>query len=137
MRNACLLSLVLIGLGAASVHADDEMLWESGNAFVRFCSVIDKPSNNQAEVAQGAVCATYVRGLSDCIALEAAFLSAEDKTNAGKPYCSQETSGVEEGQKVRILLKYIRNNPEKAHLPAPILFTYAMREAFPACPKQQ
>jgi hypothetical protein len=38
---------------------------------------------------------------------------------------------------VRILLKYIRDNPEKAHQPVGALFMFAMREAFPPCPEKR
>jgi Rap1a immunity proteins len=50
----------------------------------------------------------------------------------GSPYCVG--GDVDNEQELRIILKYLRENPAKDHLPVSTLFLAAMREVFP-CPK--
>jgi hypothetical protein len=121
-----------------SVEAENEDLSDSGNAFVRFCSLVDKSSKERTDVEdiQIAACASYVLGLNQGIQSEIAFLRVERKDKIPSPYCSSDYSGKEQGQVVRILLKYIRNNPENADSPTAVLFQLAMREAFPPCPSK-
>jgi hypothetical protein len=82
------------------------------------------------------VCAAYLMGLSEGIAIESTF-GASGGGKAPIPYCLADTYEVEQGQKVRILLKYIRNNPEKAHMVTAGLFINAMGDAFPPCPARK
>jgi hypothetical protein len=121
-----LLLLVAASLAVLPVEAADEGFWTSGNAFVRYCSSIDKDSRDSVEMQQKATCASYVMGLDDGAFLRVAGLPDIE------PYCYKGgTEGLEQGQIVRILLKYIRNNPEKADQIVPALFLSAMRQAFP------
>jgi hypothetical protein len=140
VRNAFSLLLLVVAVCLAPAAAQDEMLWDSGNAFVRFCSSMDKPSKEGtgAENLQNAVCASYVSGLDDGVQLELSVFRVESKAKITGKYCySGGIEGIEQGQIVRILLKYIRNNPEKAHDPVPVLFLLAMQEAFPPCPEKK
>jgi Ssp1 endopeptidase immunity protein Rap1a len=134
-----LLLVVLIGcLSALPVRAEN--LSDSGNAFVRRCSSIDKPAGEltDLESLHTAACATYVMGLDDGIETELALLRIERKTEVAGPYCYHGgIEGLEQGQIVRILLKYIRNNQEKADAPVPILFVWAMQKAFPPCSERK
>lgn len=61
--------------------------------------------------------------------MESALESAGKGTPA--PFCV--SPEAENGQLVRITLKYIRKNPELSHLPTVVLLLDAMKEAF-RCP---
>jgi hypothetical protein len=135
--GALLLVVVATYLSASTAQPDhdDKTLMDSGNAFVRLCSSMEKldADKEMAEFERVQVmgCAAYVQGLSDGMVFESGFME-NGKIKAPLPYCLAE--GVEVGQKVRITLKYIRDNPAKAHLPTRVLFFYAMGQAFPPCP---
>jgi hypothetical protein len=105
----------------------------SGNAFVRLCSAVEKDDNTQLESAHSIGCLGYVAGFVDGVNLQTSF--AEHKTNqkVPKPFCRPES--VEHGQLVSIVLKYIRNHPEDAHLPTGILIIPALGKAYP-CPSK-
>jgi hypothetical protein len=61
-----------------------------------------------------------------------------DPTKSSPPFvCEKKTDELEQGRTVKILLKYIRNNPETANQPVGALFMFAMREAFPPCPERK
>jgi hypothetical protein len=140
MRSACLIFVALIGLRATPIPAENETLMDSGNAFDRACSSMatkSKEEMSEIELLHAMACTSYVKGLSDGINLELGLLDAEGKTQVPEPYCSKGTDGIEQVQKVRVVLKYIRNNPEKAHLPTSVLFAFAMHEAFPPCPDKK
>jgi hypothetical protein len=86
-------------------------------------------SNQKMEGAvQDIVCTSYVAGLRDGVASEVAFAESENKS-VPKLFCL--SAGVENGQLVRIALKYIKAHPEWAHLPTSVLLTKAWEEAFP------
>ncbi len=141
MRSACLQLLVLAAAGLAAVPVAaqrDEMLYDSGNAFVRACSSVSKASKEttDAEDTLNVGCIAYVRGLSDGIKAERYRVIVLDRTKTSEPFfCEKKVDELEGGQAVRILLKYIRNNPETANNPVGALFMFAMREAFPPCPE--
>jgi hypothetical protein len=50
------------------------------------------------------------------------------------PFCVPDAA--DDGQIVRITLKYIRNNPEEAHKMTAVLIVEGLREAFP-CPRKK
>jgi Rap1a immunity proteins len=134
MRSACLLLLVMMCLATVPVQTEDkpEFPGDSGNAFIRLCSAVDKPFKELTELEQGhaVACLGYVSGLADGIWLELDLLRTDGSPQHG-PYC--ESGGVEQGQRVRVLMKYIQDNPAKAHLRTSALFGLAMKKAFP-CP---
>jgi hypothetical protein len=63
----------------------------------------------------------YVRGLDDGITL------------LDTDYCASD--GLTNGQLEKILLKFIKDNPAKAHFATVVLFMGAVEAAFP-CPKK-
>jgi hypothetical protein len=65
-------------------------------------------------------CYAYVHGFDEGVGLVSTA-----------PYCAPQE--VANGQMVRILMKFIRDNPAKAHLSTGLLFLEAMKGAFP-CP---
>jgi hypothetical protein len=60
---------------------------------------------------------------------EVAFAHAMTNKEPPKPFCIPE--GAENGQMIRIVLRYIRNHPEEAHEHTPFLITEALRETWP------
>jgi hypothetical protein len=73
-----------------------------------------------AEVFAIRICFSYVRGLDDGMGVL--------RTPFCEPY-------VTNAQLMQILLKYIRDNPEKAHLRTAVLYLAAMEKAFPCTKK--
>lgn len=142
MRNCLVLLFIVVGTHLAAAPAtpagNDENLSDSGNAFVRTCSAIEANAatlDHSQQIAIGE-CVAYVMGLSEGIAMEGSYAEAKGG-KAATPYCLADTYEVEHGQKVRILLKYIRNNPEKAHMVTAGIFINAMGDAFPPCPQRK
>src|SRR6202035_3342212 len=116
MRTACLFLVALTCLAFVPAHSQDtEQLWDSGNAFLRMCHVTDKSSGEMtsSELCFANHCISYVNGLEDGIELEMDLSHGSDHQDLF-PYCV--SPGVTKGQPVRILLKYIRDNPAKAHM---------------------
>jgi hypothetical protein len=132
--------MVIVGTHLAAAPAtlagNDENLSDSGNAFVRTCSAIENPSTASTD-PRATVCAAYVIGLSEGIMIESSYGKSSSGEKAPTPYCLADTYEVEQGQKVRILLKYIRNNPETAHMITAGIFINAMGDAFPPCPQRK
>jgi hypothetical protein len=138
--GALLVVLIATCLSASPAEPghDDETLMDSGNAFVRLCSSIEKAEADKEmtgfEQLQTMGCAAYVEGLTDGMKFESSLVE-DGRIKAPTPYCLIE--GVTAGQKVRITLKYVRDNPAKAHLPTRVLFFDAMGQAFPPCPARK
>ena len=133
MRNLYLLLVVLLLLPAvpaqtAKTSGSQEYVWDSGNAFLNICGVdADKTFEEQtsAELHSTSSCLPYVRGLTDGIAVA---------TIEGiQPFCPPDS--VTNGQGEKILVKFIRDNPDRAHFATSVLYLYAMKKAFP-CPKK-
>lgn len=126
MRNACLLLLLVMAgwlFAVVPAAARDEMLYDSGNAFVRACSSLSKSKTTDVEDVLNVGCLAYVRGLSDGVKAERVRVIALDPTKRSESFfCEQQTDELEQGQTVKILLKYIQNNPETAHQPIGALF---------------
>jgi Rap1a immunity proteins len=119
MVLAMLLSLI------ARAQSATETLQESGNAFLRQCSAVEKDRDlNTADKAHQMSCAAYVSGFAEGVAF--ASDSLQPKTPV---YCPSE--GIEAGQLVRIVLKYIRDYPEAAHLRTVTLVGRSFKKAFP------
>ena len=141
MRNS--LVLLIITLTALIVVAvmqssgqENERFYNSGNAFARACSPVNKQTAEMSatEISEGVKCAVYVKGLFDGIQAERTRVQVTEPGRTTKAFfCEESFTETENGQVVRILLKYIKENPEKAHQPVSALFMFAMREAFPPC----
>lgn len=106
---------------------------ESGNALLRDCSVAEKEGRTSAEETRDVGCVMYVRGAMAGAAYEEGRVEGLYKHPVASSYCLPET-GVEADQLVRIVLKYVRDNPAKAHKLTIGLVMAAFREAFP-CPE--
>lgn len=113
-----------------SVHAQtSELPDESGNAFLRACSAIEKAEHTDLESLHVVSCLSYVKGFMDGVFWEAEFVKANTKQEMRKPFCRP--AGVENAQLVKVLLKYIRDNPEEAHQPTAVLIISALAKAYP------
>lgn len=136
MRNACLLLVALMCL-AVVCHAqgNTEQFWETGNGFLRICNSADKLSKDwtDSERSMAFACLTFLEGLRQGVILEI-DLSRSTGHGALFPFCVPEE--IEGGQEIRVLLKYLRDNPAKTHLRTAPLFAMAMKDAFP-CPEQK
>jgi hypothetical protein len=104
---------------------------ESGNGFVRRCASTEKDSSAMTDVERGyaAACLFYLNGFVTGVNYGTGFAEEKTKQRVPSPFCIPK--GVETGQLTKIVLKYIRNNPETAHLPTPRLITNALGEAYP------
>ena len=107
----------------------------SGNAFLRLCSVVEKNEIETNQEGQHVVaCVAYVEGVVQGVSAEVAFVRDVGGKEPLKPFCLPDN--VENGQIIRITLKYIRNHPEEAHQSTVILVVQALREAFPCQAKR-
>jgi Rap1a immunity proteins len=129
------LFVVLLLFVILTINAPAEDFTDSGNAFLRQCSVVEKTSERITlnEAAESTACATYIGGLEDGIILEQYVAETQLHTKVPMPYCTLD-AGLENQQVVRIVLKYIRENPATAHISTRMLFLIAMEKAFP-CPE--
>lgn len=127
-----LLSMILIVLsfGTEWAHSQAQEFPESsGNAFVRLCSAIDKEDRTSSDLSQVMACVGYVSGFENGVEFGADFVNYKAVKKIRKPFCRP--LAVENGQLVRVLLKYIRENPEKAHEPTSWLMMDAFGRTYP------
>jgi hypothetical protein len=103
----------------------------SGNAFVRVCSALDKNSDEQTRMdyVHTAACIGYLTGIIDGVSEEAAYSHAMTERVPPSPFCMPDDA--ENGQLIRIVLKYIGDHPEEAHKRTAFLISLALKQAFP------
>ncbi|MGA2903984.1 MAG: Rap1a/Tai family immunity protein [Candidatus Korobacteraceae bacterium] len=125
------LGLVLSCALTWSAHAANDYPGDSGNAFVRTCSGIDRGDKDKTNVdlQKEVACVGYISGLVDGVTAEIAFTQWEIHKNVPGPYCLPEE--VENGQLIRVVLKYVKDHPEKAHMRTGPLAVLAWQKAFP------
>jgi hypothetical protein len=140
MKTLWLIALLLLGV---PLFAQDQSAQvkenprTSGNAFVRVCSAIENEKKlNDHEFGQLMDCLGYVSGFTDGVEHEVLYTNVNAKTptqGAAVPFCIPDD--VEDGQLVRVVLKYIRDNPAEAHKRTPLLIMRAFGKAYP-CPNK-
>jgi Rap1a immunity proteins len=124
---------LLLSSGFARSQDAREFPSTSGNAFVRFCSAIEKGELTTREDLRNTVaCVAYVEGVVQGVNVEIAY----SKTTTGNEPNIPLPDTAENGQIVKVTLKYIRNHPEEAHKPTASLQLEALREAFPCHSKK-
>jgi|SRR5579872_1744554 len=106
---------------------------DSGNVFLRLCSAVEKGklSGDSGEALNTMACIGYVKGVMHGASLEHGVAEAQTNRTIPKPYC--DANDIENGQIVRIVLKYIRDNPADANKPTALLVMRALAKAYP-CP---
>jgi hypothetical protein len=133
-----LLVLVMLCYGMlVSAQEPVEAFYESGNAFVRFCTAADRVSDTKsstnADVQNALNCSLYVLGIVHAVEFEVAYSEKMTGKKPVQPFCVPDN--VENGQIVKVVLKYIRAHPEEAHRHAGLLAMLALGEAYPyPCP---
>jgi hypothetical protein len=121
MRSAFTLFLAaVIACSGPAAGQTKEHIWKSGNVFLSTCAIdADKTTGEltMAQLSATSDCIPYLRGLDDGARL------------VGAPYCAPDS--VTNGQSEEIVVKFIRDHPERAHLSTGTLFLAAMEKAFP------
>ena len=132
MKNLWLITLLFLICMPLSAQTKD-FPENSGNAFLRLCSVVDKDvAQLTADQAINLTsCLSYVRGFSDGEIMEWTYVQNVTKRDAPQPFCVP--VDAENSQLIRIVLKYIRDNPEEAHNITVVSILGAFVKAFP-CP---
>ena len=99
-------------------------------AGMRSCHCGDAPNSTspQSRFQQGE-CFGYAIGADDGVR------TAFDILNEAQPYCIPD--GVTNGQIVRILTKFIKDHPEKAHKQTRVLVIESLMDAFPCRAKKK
>lgn len=105
------------------IHATER----DGNKLLTDCSiainVMEDVSKEPTQITSTAYCLGHVRGADDMHNLYRAV-------SKSKPlYCMP--SGVTMGQMVRIIVKYLKENPEQLHEDGTMLIAAALRDAYP------
>jgi hypothetical protein len=77
------------------------------------------------------VCMGYVQGVVDAGDQEAFLLEADGRTIAGFRWCASDRANTK--QAVDIVVRYLRDNPQRRHLVAAGLVAEALSQAWP-CP---
>jgi Rap1a immunity proteins len=130
-----MLAAILTLLSSEIVCTQEKLEYPStsGNAYLRECSVIEKDLKDltQADMKYVFACLGYTEGVMDGAMAEAAVVlgPTDNSQNQLAPFCVP--SEADNGQLVRITLKYIRKHPEEAHKPGFVQIIRALREAFP------
>jgi Rap1a immunity proteins len=107
----------------------EEVLEESGNAFLRQCSVIEKDHDlTSADKSNQMVCAAYISGFVEGASAAITFSRSKGESPSSL-YCTD--SDTETGRLVKVVLKYIRSHPETADLRTFVLVTRAFQGAYP------
>jgi len=134
MKRLWLVTLLLFVLNSSLFARTVETLHTSGNAFLRVCSVVDKNDMEYLAADQKLAlmsCLNYVSGFTNGVDIEMQFVKNATKRNTHAPFCVPES--VKDIQIVRIVLKYIRDNPAAARRNTNSLIMFALGERYP-CP---
>jgi hypothetical protein len=133
MKNIWLLLFTVVVLSVPSLAQSEDGPEQSGNNFVRRCSAIDRDKVSQGlkedELVDVGFCLGYIGGIVNGFTAEWTYSEAYTKHKVPRPFCTPD--GIERGQVGKILLKFIRENPENAHEPTLLLLTKALRKAYP------
>lgn len=128
MARAMVLAMLLSVM--TNAQSATETLEVSGNAFVRQCSAVGKEHDlSTSDKANQMTCAAYVSGFAEGVAFVTDSVQSKVGQQVPPVYCPGE--GIEAGQLVKIVLKYIREHPEAAHLRTFILVGRSFQKAFP------
>jgi len=111
-----LMIVLLFSFGQARAELDGSLLLE-------FCEAYIKDASDAKTVVKANVCGGYVEGITE---IHTTFVG----WNELKPYwCSPDNMGTV--QLVRVVAKYLQENPEQLHFSASSIVATALRGAFP------
>jgi hypothetical protein len=101
----------------------------SANDFVRVCSVVEKGAKTLEDIRNGVACVAFVGGLEEGALTGVAYVKRMTFEKISYPFCLPVK--LTKTQTLSIVLKYIRNHPERAQEFTAFLFVDALHEAFP------
>jgi Ssp1 endopeptidase immunity protein Rap1a len=127
LKTALMIVFLCCGMFASAQTPD--LPDQSGNAFVRVCSAIEKDQHTDLETLHVLSCMSYVSGFVQGVFWEAEFVKTNTNKEMRKPFCRPKD--VENAQLVKVVLKYIRENPEEAHEPTAVLIISALAKVYP------
>lgn len=103
-----------------------------GSSLLKKCSlavrVFDGEKLSSLDALEGTFCVGYVSGVHDADFM-VQMLEDHEKVALMKHACPPSNASTD--QAVRIVVKYLRDNPERLHMPASVIVTDAVRSAFP------
>ena len=114
-----------IGSKSAAEQPD---IGRSGSNFLDICSAIDGEQNRDvfARVHNNATCLAWVEGFRDGFTVHDELLGVPEKD---RMVCVPR--GVTTVQIIRVMKKYIADNPDKAHRATRFIASVALARAFP------
>jgi len=126
-----LLSVVFLLISGSCVVAQDD--WKAdGSSLLKKCSlavrIFDGEKLSSTDAVDGGICTGYLRGSHDTDFM-VQMLEEHQKITLMKHACVPSNSSTE--QIVRIVVTYLRDNPERLNMPGSVLVTDAIRSAFP------
>lgn len=140
IRHLCtvFVLVLVVATGRVNAQATAMEISDSGSRYAEACSSIEKPSTqwNQIDALNVGICSAYMIGVRDGISL-LLFMGKESGISPQFQKGTEEDlgicipDGVETSQMIRVTLKYIRENPEQAHIPSAQLVLAASQRAFP------
>ena len=138
MRLLSILALLAVcfvcspGSDGQKLTAGQPDISRSGSNFLEACSSIDSEVNRSSvRIYNDAACLGWVEGFEDGFTVHDELLSVPEKD---RMVCIPR--GVSTIQIVRIIKKYIADNPEKAHRPTRYIASLALARAFPCKAKK-
>ena len=122
---------ILFGCPPASTGqksaAEQPDISKSGRDFLEVCSRIDSEGNRDAaRIQRDATCLGWIAGFTDGFLVYGELLSVPRRDRMA---CVPR--GVTTVQIVRVIKKYLANNPGKAHRPTRYIASIALAGAFP------
>jgi hypothetical protein len=114
------------GVGSKSA-AEQQDISRSGSKFLEICSDIDsQPNGDSVRIHNHATCLGWVEGFADGFTVHDELLGVPEKD---RMVCmSREVTAV---QTIRVIKKYIADNPDKAHRATRYVASLALAHAFP------
>jgi hypothetical protein len=113
----------------AQVLNADQQFYDSGIAFLRVCSAVNRVQQSASDIADARACESYVVGLADGIAIEHIWSKSHgDKTTAAS---CVEFENVPPPALVRAVLQYIGENPDRKRFRASIAVEEVLHKKFP------
>ncbi len=133
MRLLSILALLAVcfigssGSDGPKSTAEQPDISRSGSNFLEACSTIDsEESRSSVRIYSDAACLGWVEGFKEGFTVHDELLSVPQRDRMA---CVPR--GVTAIQTVRVIRKYIANNPDKAHRPTRYIASLALAHAFP------